>query len=450
MQFSMIRVLRTGSVTSLTFGIGYFILLLISVQHTPVEDRYIENINNERDLDIFPDGGAAGAPLWEELPTDPLNRINYTRSFPADESCFFRDKLSGEGMPDIHSAFADPLGGYVTFVGLKFLPDKWDTLGYTLEYADDSSITKCHEVIRDRRNIGFMPQYMMIITCPLPDNLRMKSSITATLRSSENSTYENITICSSGVSLQNQQFLSMCTMVRNVDSFLPDWLDFHRYVGVEHVYIYDNEKPEATTLPASMKEYIDNGYVTVVPWAHRTSQMKTYLEVQIAHENDCIWRHKHDVKWMIKIDVDEYVQPMDENRRLISDYLRDPRLEELSAIRMSNWFFGHPRSIKPKGPTIVQRNMWRSKEPTMQNTGHDKNILRPLNVHYFKIHNVKLGGETLSADPFEELRLVHYRGDNPRALHFELPPFTERDSSMLTLQINARSYKERIGNMTRT
>ena len=240
-------------------------------------------------------------------------------------------------MPDIHSVFADPILGYVVFIGLKFLPDPWDKLNYFLDYENDESV-KCNDILKDKRNIGFMPQYMLVITCPLSDSVRTKKQFQGTLRSSENKTHENITICTSGVSVEKRQFLSMCTMVRNVDSFIPDWLDFHRYIGVEHVYIYDNEEAHVTTLPTTLKDYIADGYVTVIPWHHSTSPMKTYLEVQIAHENDCIWRHKYDVEWMIKIDVDEYIQPMDPKRPLLTDYLKDPSYKRLSAIRMSNWF----------------------------------------------------------------------------------------------------------------
>ncbi|XP_072049312.1 uncharacterized protein [Amphiura filiformis] len=437
MVVTPVRILRTGSVCTLTFGIGYFMLLLMSIENR-VDDFSFVDVDAD---DMSRDALLANQMMAVEANNNLPSNVNYSRPFPPDDTCYFQDKLSGGGMPDIHSAFADPIGGYIVFVGLKFLPDPWDILNYTFQYENEEAVD-CNDILKDRRNIGFMPQYMLVITCPLTDAVRMKKQFVGTLKSSENKTYENITICTSGVSLAKKQFLSICTMVRSVDDFIPDWLDFHRYVGVEHVYIYDNEHPDATTLPKTLKEYTEDGYVTIIPWHHSTSPMKTYLEVQIAHENDCIWRHKHDVDWMIKIDVDEYVQPMDPKRTKIPDYLRDPWFRHLSAIRMSNWFFGHPKSIKPKGPTIIHRNMWRSKEPTMQNTGHDKNILRPINVHYFKIHNVKMGSDTLSADPYDELRLVHYRGDNPRALHFELPQFTERDSSMLTLQMKAQYDKE--------
>ena len=431
---SPVRILRTGSVCTLTFGIGYFMLLLMSIQG-PIENVPSIEALEERAREV---SLALQAIQTQNVTTNS----SYFRSWPADDTCFFKDKLSGGNMPDIHSVFADPILGYVVFIGLKFLPDPWDKLNYFLDYENGESV-ECDDILKDRRNIGFMPQYMLVITCPLSDSVRTKKQFQGTLRSSENKTHENITICTSGVSVEKRQFLSMCTMVRNVDSFIPDWLDFHRYLGVEHVYIYDNEEAHVTTLPTTLKEYIADGYVTVIPWHHSTSPMKTYLEVQIAHENDCIWRHKYDVEWMIKIDVDEYIQPMDPKRPLLTDYLKDPSYKRLSAIRMSNWFFGHPKSIRPKGPTIIHRNMWRSKEPTMQNTGHDKNILRPINVHYFKIHNVKMGSDTISADPYDELRLVHYRGDNPRSLHFELPQFTERDSSMLSLQMKAQYDKQR-------
>ncbi|XP_022101354.1 uncharacterized protein LOC110984988 [Acanthaster planci] len=372
-----------------------------------------------------------------------LNKSMYRYSVPRDYSCFFKDKLQGPDMPDVHSAFADPIAGYVAFIGLKFLKQKWHSEVFACEFPD-GKLTKSNPIIDDSRSFGIMPQYVVVITCPLPDRYRWRAYFNMTLRRlSIDAAYSNITVCTSGVSPETQYQLAICTMVKSADSFIPEWLDFHRFVGVEHVFIYDNENEGDTKLPTTVKDYVDKGFVTIVPWAHSVSRYKTYLEVQIAHENDCIWRHKYDVDWMIKIDVDEYIQPMDAQRPRITDYLQDELLKSLGALRVQNWFFGHPRHITPRGNSTITRNLWRSEKPTHQNTGHDKNILRPINVHYFKIHNVKLGGDIMSADPYKELRMVHFRVDNPRALRFELPDFNVRDKSMLRLRDLVRASKSR-------
>ncbi|XP_038066274.1 uncharacterized protein LOC119736304 [Patiria miniata] len=365
----------------------------------------------------------------------------YIRGDPlqGDHTCYLRDKLQSLWMPDLHSVFSDPISGQVVFVGLKLLKHRWHGDEFRCEFPD-GQVSRTH-VLRDGRSSGYFPQYVVVLTCPIPDTFRWRARFRLNLRRvPTNTSYVNVTVCTSGVSPEKRYKLAICTMVKNADSFIPEWLTFHRYVGVEHVFIYDNEQVEKSNLTRTLNDFIDEGFVTVIPWAHSVSPYKTYLEVQIAHENDCIWRHKHDVDWMIKIDVDEYIQPMDANRtHVITDYLSESIFDHVAAVRIQNWFFGHPPRIAPRGDSVIERNRWRSKLPTLQNTGHDKNILRPINVHYFKIHSVKLGGDVISADPHTELRLVHYRSDNLRARRFSLPDFSVKDESMVKLRNAALS-----------
>ena len=387
--------------------------------------------------DEFSDDQLTVNPVTERAFSGPIKDVliretNYTKTIPPDDSCFFEDRLSGEGMPDIHSAFIDPIAGYIIFNAVKFLKDKTDDVSYIVDYPDGIS-KKCNPIVKDDNNVGFMPQYLVIITCDLPDVYRLSDRLVINLRNSENHRYSDITVCTSGASLKKKKFLAICTMVKSVDSFIPTWLDVHRFLGVEHVYMYDNEDPEVTTLPSTLKRHIDDGFVTYIRWRHSITKWKTYLETQIAHEMDCIWRHKYDVEWMIKIDVDEYVQPMDPNRSKITDYLHEPIFHDLAGLRICNWFFGRPERIGPGGVEVIQRNKWAAKEPSLQQTGHDKNILRPINVYFFKIHNVKKGGNTISMDPYTELRLVHYRSENKRTIHFEMPPVVRRDYSMMKI-----------------
>ena len=36
------------------------------------------------------------------------------------------------------------------------------------------------------------------------------------------------------------RYLSLCLITKDEHLYLPEWLDWHRKLGVEHFYIYDN------------------------------------------------------------------------------------------------------------------------------------------------------------------------------------------------------------------
>ncbi|XP_072047553.1 beta-1,4-galactosyltransferase galt-1-like [Amphiura filiformis] len=359
------------------------------------------------------------------------HNIGTTKAFDKKD-CFLTNKLDKPGMPIVHSIFADSISQEVIMTGvLRGFFDSWHKETFRCEFEVDTYtqiVTYTDPIVQDFKRFGEEPQYSVVITCPLPKELSQVEQFRMNLTPASNTTvsYKNIIVCQ-GVPIKDtrKHVLTMCTMTKNMDRYVPNWLNYHKFLGVEHVIIYDNSPK--STLPKTARRYIDNGFLTIIPWAHHHSANKTYLEVQVASENDCMWRYKHKTQWMIKIDVDEFLQPMDPNRTKITDYLTDDKLNfrTLGSVRIQNWFFCRHKQVnyaalKPlhSQRSVFERNLVRNAKPSAINRGRDKAIARPGNIHYYKIHGVKLGGDTISLSPTTEMRLVHYRGDNPRHAGF--------------------------------
>lgn len=372
--------------------------------------------------------------------------------------CYLRDRLSCSGMPTIHSAFFDVVSEEVVFTGITFLIDTWENETFYCEFSD-GSVSVSDPILNDTRSFGGQPQYVIVITCPVTSSYLSQSKsanigtdknphrITLRRASEPRYAYKDIPACSAGVKDEKKyKFLSLCTMAKGMDDFFRVWLLYYRYMGVDHAYIYDNS-PE-TSLIKVLRPFIRIGYVTVVPWAHQYTPTKTYLEVQIAHENDCLWRHRHDTKWVIKVDVDEFMQPMDPKTPRIIDFINNFGTipDTVAALRVRNWFFSKlpsnvSRDILYSG-TVIERNPWRSPFPTEENRGRDKCLVLPQRVHYFKIHGVKIGGDTVTLNPATEMRLVHYRSENPMHRNFRIHQFV-RDDSMRNIWEKIIFWKDR-------
>lgn len=385
--------------------------------------------------------------------------VAYETSSPLlGSSCYLRDRLTCTGMPTIHSAFVDVVSKEVVFTGITFLVDTWERETFYCEFSD-GSVSASDAILNDTRSFGGQPQYVIVITCPVTASYMrfMKSNniggdkhphkITLRRVSEPRYAYRNIPACNTGVhDTTNHRFLSLCTMAKGMDEFFRVWLLYYRYMGVDHVYIYDNS-PE-TSLVKVLRPFIRIGYVTVVPWAHQYTPSKTYLEVQIAHENDCLWRHRHDTKWVIKVDVDEFMQPMDPKSPRIIDFIHNfgDIPESVATLRVRNWFFSKLPSNVSKdilySGTVIERNPWRSPDPTEENRGRDKCLVLPQRVHYFKIHGVKIGGDTVTLNPTAEMRLVHYRSENPMHRNFRIHQFV-RDDSMRNIWEQILFWKDR-------
>jgi len=38
----------------------------------------------------------------------------------------------------------------------------------------------------------------------------------------------------------NKYYASICIMVKDEEYYIQEWLEYHRLIGFEHFYIYDN------------------------------------------------------------------------------------------------------------------------------------------------------------------------------------------------------------------
>lgn len=94
-------------------------------------------------------------------------------------------------------------------------------------------------------------------------------------------------------------FLTLCGIVRDEGPFLREWVEFHRLVGFEHVFVYDNESE--TPAAEALAGPVAAGYATVVPVAGRGVQMAVYEQHARAHAAAS--------EWTAFLDADEFLVP---------------------------------------------------------------------------------------------------------------------------------------------
>ncbi len=94
-------------------------------------------------------------------------------------------------------------------------------------------------------------------------------------------------------------YLSIGAVFKDERDYLQEWIDFHRRVGVEHFFLYDNESsdvPEEVLTP-----YVDDGLVTLYKAPGEVVQMNAY-----AH---CAAAQAGSSRWIAFVDIDEFLFP---------------------------------------------------------------------------------------------------------------------------------------------
>ena len=93
--------------------------------------------------------------------------------------------------------------------------------------------------------------------------------------------------------------VSICAIFKDEADYLKEWIEYHKIVGVDHFYLYNNLSND--NYYEALKPYVDSGDVTLIDWEIKQGQMQAYQ-----HWAD---NYKNESKWVGFIDLDEFVVP---------------------------------------------------------------------------------------------------------------------------------------------
>ena len=111
--------------------------------------------------------------------------------------------------------------------------------------------------------------------------------------------------------------LAICAIFKNEAPYLEEWIEYHKLVGVEHFYLYNNGSED--NFLDVLKPYIEAKEVTLVQWPNRSSNENTnvtwawVMSTQVAAYEHAFSETKGKVKWIAAIDIDEFIVPAKED-----------------------------------------------------------------------------------------------------------------------------------------
>jgi len=144
--------------------------------------------------------------------------------------------------------------------------------------------------------------------------------------------------CKEGTCKKKEFYLAACTIFRDEDQFLREWLSFHVCTGIEHFFLYV-DRPSTSCFNDILRPFIDSGLVTLQAahpppnpqvWPNRCSDnyyccnchLKKCMSIlQIPTYDQCVRDHGGRAQWMAFFDVDEFLFPANRSN-VLSDILR--------------------------------------------------------------------------------------------------------------------------------
>ena len=185
---------------------------------------------------------------------------------------------------------------------------------------------------------------------------------------------------------------------------LKQWLQYMKYIGVEHVYLYDAFYNEEEAQAKYLDVYLRENYVTYIDWHMHNPY--TISGTQVTAYQHCIDNFGSESTWQTAIDIDEYpFSPVDTEPYFLARFVNkhSAKHPNVAEICMENFLF----LGKPLRRELLVERLWRRDK--QRSNKLVKPIYKPANVSASVHHNNILSGSSVHADE-KELRMNHYWG----------------------------------------
>ena len=161
---------------------------------------------------------------------------------------------------------------------------------------------------------------------------------------------ENITIDEKAETVMK---IATCTIGRMENSYVQEFVDHYKSLGVDKMFIYDNNYGKEEHFEDVIMKDISDGFVEIVDFRDKSI-------CQLTAYQDCYNRHNSEYDWFIYCDVDEFLTLKDFGS--IKDFLSQDKFNDFDMIHV-NWkiYDDNDQVVRTEGG--VKDRFTRVKEP---------------------------------------------------------------------------------------
>lgn len=221
--------------------------------------------------------------------------------------------------------------------------------------------------------------------------------------------------------------LSATAIFCNEAPYLQEWIEYHKLIGVEHFYLYNNLSTD--NYSEQLASYIKNGEIDLIEWPYKPSNWGEWDQIQIDAYRNAIQLSKNKTKWLAIIDLDEFIVPVKRNN--LAKFLTHYENSSIGGVCLIWSFFGTSNVENiPKDKLLIETLVLNSGPAAggdvsnIWNQGAYKSIVRPEFIsllgspHYCTY----IEGRHHQMVEYNQCHINHYwTRDQDYLLHFKIP-----------------------------
>lgn len=249
----------------------------------------------------------------------------------------------------VYSAYYDDRKGRIIRVIGATQTKRGDRIWCRYWYANSSSliVNGAVKIIRENWNLRYSACF---IACPLtiykngkqpipppesvsimtyPGGNATNKLIVRNLEINKNDVLDDFAICVKPIHFE----------YNNINEII-EFIELNQIIGVKHFTLYNHTV--GSNVDCILKNYVDKGKVQILPWKlNIESQKEIRTEGLFAALNDCLYRYMYQYKYVLMIDLDEFIVPHSNHtlNELVAFLKTKADERKIGAISFQNAFF---------------------------------------------------------------------------------------------------------------
>lgn len=157
---------------------------------------------------------------------------------------------------------------------------------------------------------------------------------------------------------------AIVVMSRFEDEYLLEWVIYHKLIGIEHIFYYDNGnlEPERNITKKILQPFINDKFVTYIPWGQYNGSKYDFTDPHLQKHNaskHLMWCafdktiKMKPSKWLIGIDMDEFIV-LNQKYKNINEFLDQYNYNQTKILIMKSFELGNNNYEYPKYNLITE------------------------------------------------------------------------------------------------
>lgn len=143
----------------------------------------------------------------------------------------------------------------------------------------------------------------------------------------------------------------ICTIGKLENLYIREFIEYYYKLGVDKIYIYDNNEINGESFETVIFDYIIKNYVYIINY-------RGYLKPQYKMMNSCYKKNYLKYNWIIFNDIDEFFYL--KNYSNIKKYLREVKFNKCKIIYLNFIFYSDNNILYYKNKSVISRFKQRS------------------------------------------------------------------------------------------